>query len=203
MPSPIYHCTTIADLQRRLARINRLYPELRPRVTAAGVLIAADAIKTDLDFELFLVRSALGQGYLINLLDGSCTCPDHAVPIVRDTKLCEHTIACLIVHDLAGRAEVDFWSRPRPSGAARWQGMALFADGGVFSYDDARVERPVDDAGPNRRAWSASSPGRCAHPAFIDDGSAVRCLVCDARLDYAQDPDTRSEPGWGDTLDAP
>src|SRR5437868_6982501 len=105
MPSPIYQCTSVADLQTLITRTRRVYPELDWRVLAAGGLIAADCVESLERFNLFRVADLYFEPSLVDLLHGTCSCRDDGAPIVRDTKLCEHVLACLVVARLAARAE--------------------------------------------------------------------------------------------------
>ena len=114
MPSPIHHCTTVAELQALVTRVVRVYPDLDERAVAAGGLIAANAVLPDPGYGTFRVGRPQDEPCRVDLYRDRCTCTDAVAPVAHGTRLCEHVIACLIVKHLAERAEALLSFRPFP-----------------------------------------------------------------------------------------
>ena len=199
MPSPVAYCTTLAELQALVSRICRAYPDLERRALAAGAVIAADRVSPDPGYRLFRVQSPSRSDYRVDLANGSCSCPDDEAPIRLETKLCEHTIACLIVLQLAERAEQllafnpSAWkSRTRCHGTD-WTSAASWWD--TCEQEEADIPRNTFTA---FSADQQSAHPLCLHPISVATWDGFCCGACGAHLDGVDGEDVNGAINWSD-----
>jgi hypothetical protein len=178
MPSPIAQCTSLADLQALVRRTLRLYPQLDWRILAAGGLVAADLVEPIEPYELFRVNDATFGPSLVDLQSGTCSCQDYQAPIIRETKLCEHVLACLVLGHLAERATHLLTFRPfRPQ---HGPGHATQSDVPASPCSERgwrdTIEFPpaAADAGPSEQL--------CPHLQYAVDALGIWCAACGTEL---------------------
>ena len=181
MPSPLAHCTSLAELQVLIARAARAHPDLGFRAQAAGGLIALEAVEPDARLRRFAVEDPLDGRCAVDLLEGTCPCSDRAAPILRGTRVCAHVLACLVLKHLAQRARHLLAFLP-PEPSPSWAADEMVA-GGAWSDDPGERCRP---GRPRERPfWDAESDeapprrGSCRHRIFIHTPQGARCLGCD------------------------
>jgi hypothetical protein len=183
MPSPLYHCTSLAELQALVARAERAYPHLDWRARAAGGLIAADVVEPDARHRRFRVAGPFGERHAVDLEDGSCSCPDRHAPLARATKLCAHLLACLILKHLDQRLRHQRAFLPPDEPDDDWDELCLTERG---RRSARAAERPF---------WDAAQPDgdhtACGHPPSVMAADGARCLWCDDGPIDPRDDDPR------------
>ncbi len=95
---------TTANIDRKLsikaAYIEKKYPELGPRYLRGIELYRLGAVRYESP-GVFHVSSGtkLGEGYTVDLVDRTCTCPDftsNRAPRVHGHRLCKHLVAAML-----------------------------------------------------------------------------------------------------------